>query len=286
MTSTTAGAFEALTALHSGERDTARELAARAGENGSLLGAELARFLGAGSNGDVYREPEAFAAFIRGGGNVELYRRLSQELAASYDTLKPGSLLDLGCGDGLAIGPALDQAKHLPAEIDLVEPSAALLDVAKTRVPGSPRFWAKTAQEFLDETEGKHWALAQSTFALQTIPEAERGDLLRRVRARTGRLLIAEFNVLAPAEGTEEHLRALATRYERGIREYAGDASLVAQGFLLPMLVGQLGGGTRNNWEQPAVAWRADLEEAGFSYVDIESLADYWWSPAVLIRAW
>ena len=83
---------------------TAEELASLAGP-GSALGRELTAYLG--RSGSVYDQPGAFTAFIRGGGNIELYRRLSSELAARYDSLRPSSLLDLGCGDGLAVVPAL-----------------------------------------------------------------------------------------------------------------------------------------------------------------------------------
>ncbi|MEU4674200.1 hypothetical protein AB0F91_41125 [Amycolatopsis sp. NPDC023774] len=75
------------------------------------------------------------------------------------------------------------------------------------------------------------------------------------------------------------------TRYERGVAEYGDQASLVAQGFLLPVLLGVAAGAERTNWEQPALAWVAQLELAGFTDVVVEPLSDYWWSPAVLITA-
>src|ERR1700738_5146124 len=79
---------------------------------------------------DVYDQPAAFTAFVRGGGNVVLYERLSARLADGYDKTQPETLLDIGCGDGLALVPALESAGHLPARLDLVEPSVALLDAA------------------------------------------------------------------------------------------------------------------------------------------------------------
>ena len=81
-------------------------------------------------------------------------------------------------------------------------------------------------------------------------------------------------------------MRSLVTRYERGIAEYGDDAQLVARGFLLPVLLGQGDPRvSRTNWEQPAVKWAGQLVEAGFTDIDIEPLADYWWAPAVLINA-
>ncbi|MCP3805342.1 class I SAM-dependent methyltransferase [Allokutzneria sp. A3M-2-11 16] len=125
---------EALVAWRDGDRDTARSLAAAAG---TRLGDELASYWQSEADGHVYDQPAAFRAFVRGGGNVELYSRLSQALASSYDSVRPSSLLDIGCGDGLAIAPALDLAAHRPARVDLVEPSAALLDLARERVAGA-----------------------------------------------------------------------------------------------------------------------------------------------------
>src|SRR5437867_3424307 len=118
---------DALAAYRAGDRDQATELAGRAGRDGSSLADELRTYLAGDGAAPVYDAPSAFTAFIRGGGNVGLYRALSAELAARYDAGKPESLLDLGCGDGLAVVPALEQATHVPSRIDLVEPSAALL---------------------------------------------------------------------------------------------------------------------------------------------------------------
>src|SRR5690349_9128349 len=87
---------EALTAYSVGDPAKAADLAGRAG---STLGAELRRYLTDGGGGPVYDQPAAFTAFIRGGGNVKLYRKLSEALARRYGSV--GSLLDLGCGDGL-----------------------------------------------------------------------------------------------------------------------------------------------------------------------------------------
>lgn len=271
---------DALAAYRSGDRGQAAELARRAG---SPLAAELRIHLAGDSSAPVYDQPEAFTAFIRGGGNVELYRRLSEELAARYDSAKPESLLDLGCGDGLAVVPALEQATHEPVRIDLVEPSAALLDGVRERVP-SASCWQATAQEFLARDD-LGWDFTQSTFALQSIEPEQRAEVLRALQPRTGTLVIAEFDVPEFTEGSVEHLRSLVTRYERGVAEYGVDASLVAQGFLLPVLLGIVSGEQRTNWEQPAAAWAGQLKTAGFTEVDVEPLADYWWSPAVLVTA-
>ncbi|MFI5607721.1 class I SAM-dependent methyltransferase [Amycolatopsis sp. NPDC051903] len=269
---------DALVAYRSGDPAGAAALAARAE---TPLGEQLSTYLDTDGSGPVYDQPAAFTAFIRGGGNVELYERLSAALAAEYERRKPESLLDLGCGDGLAVAPALAQSSVRPARIDLVEPSAALL--AAVDVPEANRFEA-TAQGFL-AANGSTWNLAQSTFALQSIAPTGRAAVLRELRPRTEKLVLAEFDIPVLDEGSREFLGSLVTRYERGVAEYGQQASLVAQGFLVPVLLGVAAGAERTNWEQPAAEWAAQLELAGFTDVTVAPLADYWWSPAVLITA-
>ncbi|WP_158879663.1 class I SAM-dependent methyltransferase [Amycolatopsis anabasis] len=283
---------DALSALRNDDRSAAAKYAAAAAEEGSRLGAELALHLDTATDRAVYDQPAAFTTFVRGGGNVELYERLSDALARRYDQLRPATLLDVGCGDGLALGPALERTAQIPATVDVVEPSAALLDAAKARLAESGlifelRTWHATAQDFFARlADGRRWHLAQSTFALQSLPPDERAGVLRALRETTEELVLAEFDTPEYPEGSPEHLRSLVTRYERGIAEYGADARLVAQGFMLPMLLGQAAPtGGRNNWEHPAEQWRRQLGEAGFTYLTTEEIADYWWAPAVLIRA-
>ena len=268
---------EALAAWRDGDRDAARSLAAAAG---TRLGDELAEHWKSEADGRVYDQPAAFRAFVRGGGNVELYSRLSQELASSYDSLQPSSLLDIGCGDGLAIAPALELAEHRPARVDLVEPSAALLDLARERIPGA-HTWQETAQEFTSRPAPHHWQAAQATFSLHAMEHSVRLSVLRELRPSVDRLVIAEFDVPASVDD----LAWLVSRYELGVSEYPD--SLVAQGFLLPVLLGQIvRGAVRSTWEQPASAWRDQLTAAGFAQVDVMPLMSYWWSPAMLITAY
>ncbi|WP_290061742.1 class I SAM-dependent methyltransferase [Amycolatopsis solani] len=274
---------DALAAYRAGDRDQAADLAAQAGRAGSTLADELRAYLGGDGSAPVYDQPGAFTAFIRGGGNIGLYRALSAALAERYDAEKPESLLDLGCGDGLAVVPALEQASHTPPRIDLVEPSAALLEGVHERVP-SAQCWQSTAQDFLARDD-LGWEFVQSTFALQSIEPEQRAEVLRTLQLRTGKLVIAEFDVPEFEEGSTAHLRSLVERYERGVAEYGEDASLVAQGFLLPVLLGIVSGQERTNWEHPAEGWVDQLRTAGFTDVDVAPLADYWWSPAVLITA-
>jgi hypothetical protein len=144
---------------------------------------------------------------------------------------------------------------------------------------------AGLAQEFLAQLEDRRrWDRAQATFSLQSVPSDERVGVLRALREHTDVVTIAEFDVPEHVEGSPEHVRSLVTRYERGIAEYGDDAQLVARGFLLPVVLGQVDPRvSRTNWEQPAEKW-AEHAEASFTGIDIEP-ADYWWAPAVLINA-
>jgi SAM-dependent methyltransferase len=273
---------EALVLWRDGDVGRAVEKAAGAG---TRLGDELAAHWGSAGDGRVYEQPEAFLRFVRGGGNVELYERLSDALARGWNTTRPESLLDVGCGDGLALVPALERASHVPPRIDLVEPSRTMLDAARAAIPGA-HTWNETVQRFLTRSAEPRWDAAQATFSLHTLQPEERASVLRGLRERVARLSVAEFDVPEFAEGTPEHLDSLVTRYERGVAEYGEDASLVARGFLLPVLLGQVSpSASRETWEQPADAWAAQLADAGFAGVEVEPLADYWWAPAVLITA-
>ncbi|GAA3437729.1 class I SAM-dependent methyltransferase [Kutzneria kofuensis] len=272
---------DALTALTEGDRRRARQLAA-AGT--SLLAGALTAYLDNEAAGSVYDQPAAFEAFISGGGNVGLYAAVEDALADQYRELAPSRLADIGCGDGRVVRNALASSGHLPDELTLVEPSAALLARA-VRDLTPTRAYAGTVQLYLSDVDTE-FDLVESTFAMHTIRHDERTEVLARLRDRAERLVIVDFDVPAVEHGSPAHLRFLAETYERGLSEYAEDRDLVAQGFLMPVLVGQLTPGARRvTWEQPAAAWRAQLEKAGYRTVSVATLHDYWSSPAFLLIA-
>ncbi|MDY7105227.1 MAG: class I SAM-dependent methyltransferase [Actinomycetota bacterium] len=279
---------DALTAVSRSDLPAAREAATAAADADpdSLLAPVLARFLAAAGAGGVYDEPSAFEEFIDGGGNPHLYERTIGALTALHRAAAPARVLDIGCGDGrvtaAVVGPATGQ-------VTLVEPSAELLSTARERLdrPGLAVAAVGTGiEEALDRLPiDEHWDVAQSTFALHTLPPERRAVVLRALTGRVGRIALVEFDVPRFEDRSVDHLTYLAERNELGVREYR-DQPAVAHGFLMPVLVGQLDP-TRHRYtfEQPATAWADELTTAGFTDTSITPVADYWWAPATLIQA-
>jgi SAM-dependent methyltransferase len=277
---------EALKALATGDTHRARE-ALRGGD--TPLTAALARHLDDTDDParTVYDQPAAFEAFIGGGGNVGLYRAVSEALGKVYAMVRPTSLLDIGCGDGRALRPALT-VEQAPKTVTLVEPSKALLDTAVRVLDGFEVDARNSRVEPFAAglPEDAVFDVAQSTFALHTLPPEVRDGVLADLARHVGVLAVVEFDVPDLPHAGPEHRGFLADAYERGLAEYDEDRALVAQGFLMPVLTGQLvPGATRATWEQPATRWAEQVTRAGFTDVEVTRLHDYWWSPAFLLTA-
>jgi len=273
----------ALGALVAGDVERALE-ALGGGADRPLLNAALRTFLAAADDGRVYDQPAAFTAFINGGGNLRLYDAVSSALAERYGRLGVTSLLDIGCGDGRALVRALSQAGVSPA-VTLVEPSRALLDSACAALGPAVTAHATDATTFVANLAAR-FDLAESTFALHALPPDERTAVLTALRGHVSHLVLAEFDVPDHPPGSPEHLTFLADTYEHGLAEYDDDRDLVAQGFLMPVLTGQLApGARRSTWEQPATAWAEQVAACGYRSVTVEPLCDYWSSPAFLLTA-
>ena len=235
----------------------------------------------------MYVAGDAFAAFIRGGGNRGLYRSVTAALRDLYRELpRPFALADVGCGDGLALVPAVD---GIDAMIAAIEPSAALLTTATQALErAGARFeaFAMPIEDFIRDHGDRRFDLIQSTFALQSLPRDPRCGVLAWARRAAGALVIVEFDVPSFADPRDPAFAAhVLARYRRGIAEYDGD-ELVVQGFLMPVMFGYFTAGrARTNYEQPVAEWLADLRAAGFRAVSSSMIDDYWWAPAVLLRA-
>lgn len=285
------GLLDALRALRDGDARQAQRALSEAGD--SLLGIALGRHLDRQGAATVYDQPAAFEAFIRGGGNVRLYRHTGAALASLYREHHAMSLLDIGCGDGLALLSALEQGGADIVRLDVIEPSNALRSAALRTLSAHPgdawdvHAWSMDLQTFVERLPpGAHWSLAQATFALQAIAPDERVASLAKLRDRVDRLAIVEFDVPDLDPGSEAYLLSLAHRYERALSEYDADRELVAQGFLMPMLLGQLDASRpAHNWEHPFEQWVGQLKQAGFAQVEVRDVDDYFWAPARLLVA-
>ncbi|MBW4721906.1 class I SAM-dependent methyltransferase [Saccharothrix obliqua] len=271
------------------DRAAAAALAARAAklDPDSAVYAETARYLARPAADDPYEDPEPFTAFATGGGNVGLYRNTHEVLRSVYAELGSVRLLDIGTGEGHALLPALTPEV---VEVDVVEPSAARLArvAAELERRGiTHRAHTRTVQEFTAQASSLSWDLVQDTFALLALTRAERVELFKWLRPRTKQLALVEFDVPDLGSGRDpRRFEHLVDRYEQGIREYHDTRELVAQRFLVPVLLGTLAedDGPAHT-EQPIAHWLEDLASAGFTPLEPRWVFDYWWAPAHLIRA-
>ena len=239
-----------------GQQDTSRAMqlaqAAAQQQPDSAVCREAVTYLGRvqrEGKSNVYVSPEAFGAFIRGGGNVPLYENTSAALRRIYASHASLSLLDIGVGDGLALLPALTpNVRHL----DVLEPSLAMLNQTTAALNArniDHRAINATVQQLMQTPltppspsgRGKgNFDVIQSTYALQSLKPDERPRVLAWLRAHCKRLLIVEFDAPDLADMFDEaRVLYFVEHYERGLAEYTDDDGLVAQGFLTHNLTGR-----------------------------------------------
>ena len=284
---------DALLAFAADDLDQARRSARNALATGDDLARAFATYLdhlAAHGATAVYSSADAFAAFIRGGGNRKLYRAVTAALRALYTDLpRPFALADIGCGDGLALVPSVE---GFDVAITAIEPSAALLAIARRALEqAGARFepFEMSIEGFIRRHGARRFDLLQSTFALHNLPREQRRDVLGWACGAAPALAIVEFDIPLAVDAHDPAFAAyVLARYQRGIAEYDADP-LVVQGFLMPIMFGAFSSGTssraRTNHEQPAADWLADLRAAGFREASASVIDDYWWAPAVLLRA-
>ena len=280
---------DAVSAFAADDLEEARRRARSASLPGDDLAqamvAYLARVAAHGATG-VYASPEGFTAFIRGGGNRRLYRAVTAGLREIHGALpRPFALADVGCGDGLALVPSVE---GVDAAVTAIEPSGALLAAAVRALEASgARFesFEMSIEAFIAQHGERRFDLIQSTFALHNLPREPRREVLAWAHRAAPALAIVEFDALPVDARDPAYIAHVLARYRRGIAEYDAD-ELVVQGFLMPVMFGYFASGrARITYEQPAAAWVADLGAAGFATVSSSVIDDYWWGPAVLLRA-
>jgi hypothetical protein len=277
--------------------ETLSAIKARSGDARSRLGALselrpdhafdslLLRSLAPLSEGSInpYVDDRGFRAFIRGGGNVTLYERLSQTLEERL-TGAPARLLDIGAGDGIVYEPL---PGSLFSSIDLVEPSPMLASAERV-LRGkqvAARGHSMTIEAFLEGGPPGPWDAALASFSLHCLPSSKRAAVLPEIRRRSGRLFIAEFDVPLAARGSaEERFGYMIGRYRRGLEEYPENGTLVAEGFLVPIFLSAFFQ-EHVSYEQGLEDWKNELERAGFTSVKVWPLHPYWWADAFLLEA-
>jgi len=249
--------------------------------------AYLDRIMEQGKAG-VYVDGEAFAAFIRGGGNVGLYAAISNELRAIYQSYETLTLLDIGVGDGFALLPALT---NNITQLDVLEPSEAMLVNTTAQLDSwgvTYRAHHTTIQEFMrigrEEGFDEQWNLIQATWSLQSIHPDQRPAIFGWMRRHSQHVVIAEFDVPGFSEQyAPERVQYIVDRYQKGLAEYEGDQ--VAQGFLMPVMFGYFDrSASRTNYEEPIQSWADKLLEAGFEDVQARLLYHYWWADAYVVE--
>jgi hypothetical protein len=240
-------------------------------------------------NEDVYVSPEGFEKFIRGGGNLPLYANTSAFLNDVYKKSGAQTLLDIGVGDGHALLPALSEQI---AELDLIEPSTALLDklthkLEKRKISyrAHPMQW-QHFRDLADSNSFQVWNIIQMTFSADTFLPDERSALLNWCAKRCKQFIIAEFDVpLFSTMLTPDVIGYYVSKYELGLAEYRNEER-VMQGFLMPVFFGNFAHDSeRVTFEQTGVHWQTDLEKAGFTTVQKYPIFDYWWAPAFMLQA-
>jgi hypothetical protein len=294
--------YQAVLYYAGGDLDAAIAAAQSIAGKGELY-AQAARWLAkVAQDGETgaYLDADAFAAFIRGGGNIALYDAVESLVAAAWDDYHPATILDIGPGDGKVIAGALRRTRLQPrATFDLVEPAANLLPKAVKQIgQHAPQVEARgfndTIQSFVAEAPATaRWDLCQATWSLHNLSPAERTPLFRWLRERCATLLIAEFDVQTETYPllSPERIRLIHDKYVAGIAEYTGkmDPTLekrVKQGFLMPILFGYFRSGAgRSTCEQTIGQWMNDIKAGGFRDVQRKLIYPYWWADAYLLIA-
>ena len=134
------GIVDAPLVISAGDRGRAAEQLgdARSHDPDSLLANALRTHLVGAETAGAYDSPEAFTAFIDGGGNVALYERLIEQVATIHDLAAPVSVADIGCGDGRVTAAVVSPSTtvvDLPIDVCASQPDTRR-PTACTRRPG------------------------------------------------------------------------------------------------------------------------------------------------------
>ncbi|RRO20528.1 hypothetical protein EIL87_01145 [Saccharopolyspora rhizosphaerae] len=129
--------------------------------------------------------------------------------------------------------------------------------------------------------------MVQSRFALQSLTDDDKREVLGWVCGHARRFVLVEFDVPPVADVWDPYwFHDCAARLERGLREYGQERDLVGLGFILPVVLGRFSTTPPVNHELAISRWRQLCVQAGFREVRAVRVVDHWWRPAYLVRAW
>jgi len=258
----------------------------------------------------VYDDSKGFQLFCDAGSNVPLYVHTSAALIEEIRAVKKGSeplsLLEIGVGAGRAFLPVAEElccgTSPVIDKAVLVEPSS-MLDTCESQLKehcsdalSRIKTFRGTIKAFgeSDLAGDTIWDVAETSFALQSIPREERKkETLPWLCAHTKTLLLVEFDVpgewcadpLAPASIV--HVMQCYRDTLLTYTEDDGQRGIVARGFLIPVMYGYISrdSSKKTNDEIPIDDWVDDLREVGFTNIRVRDLFKYEWSPAKLVIA-
>jgi SAM-dependent methyltransferase len=275
----------ALAALREGDIDAALR-ACDVAATSEPLAASLAAHLRREGDVDVYADGRAFRAFVDSGANRVLYAGTIDALAALHAERRPATVVDLGAGDGRVAVPLA--AARPGVAWTLVDRSADQLGEAQAALAAAGVPATVVEADLLAFARGLADASVdgvQGTFAVHNLDADGRRALFAELRRAARWVAVVEFDVPDSASDPDAWLAFLADRYRVALREHAAEP-LVVEGFLMPVLVGQLAPGRpRVTWEQPIDAWMQELRAAGFTRVERRPAAPFWWAQAWLVVA-
>eukprot|EP01126_Amoeba_proteus_P005945 TRINITY_DN12054_c0_g2_i13.p1 TRINITY_DN12054_c0_g2~~TRINITY_DN12054_c0_g2_i13.p1 ORF type:complete len:362 (-),score=63.11 TRINITY_DN12054_c0_g2_i13:77-1162(-) len=247
---------------------------------------------------------------------IEKKRRSSPCTELSNDCSYVISILDIGTGAGHALVPALGsflgrcRSRNFKVQIDLtlIEPFHAMLQEAVRELDQvveefqgyhTVRYetYEMTFQNFCKvfctteaTTTLKKWDVVQASFSFQYVPVEIRTECVSWIRNRSKQFILVEFDTPDLVFCAPQTCQYLFQRNLIGLSEYTENRELVAQGFLIPVLISNFvakdSKTTTTATETSTASWERLLFEVYFPERDWENekgnfvqfLFDYWWA--------
>jgi ubiquinone/menaquinone biosynthesis C-methylase UbiE len=262
---------------------------------------------------ELYVDPSGFEAFTRGGSNVALYEAVHEALGKLYASRGSDlSLLDVGCGEGAALVPALKRAQEAARaegreefplkKIALLEPSSMLAACERKLREAAEALGISVEVESISSnieqvcSSLEHFSFVESSFALQNVNKHDRARVLSELAKKCDVFVLIEFDCSAidlseAARFEDRTIDGFLEKYIGGVNEFnaqlsesyglsENQMSAAIEGFLVPILFHNFTGHSKLN-EQSAAQWLDELRTT-FSDVRVQTINEYWWAPCVM----